>query len=513
MTAASPLKLRRFLICSFLATLAICGCRGPISAPPRDTLIRIADDEVKSLDPQHVSDLGSLRIAADQFEGLTRFDAAGRIEPGLAQNWTKSPDGRVWRFNLRPGLHFSDGEPIMPATFTAVFGRLRKIATASPTKALFTTINAMTAEGEAVVVTLKAPTPALPELLAHPALAALPLHRAQWLSERPMVSSGAYRLQDWALNDHLTLIRNQNWHDGPAPIARIRWQPISDPLSALRLFQAGGADTTNDFPSSRLAALRKQMPTAVHIAAYAGSYYFVFNTRKPPFNDVRVRRALNMAVDREWIAGQLLKIGNQPAWSVVPPGIGEASAYRPLWAQQSHSVKIRQARLLLAAAGYGASHPLRFDIKFNSDADHRRVSVALAAMWGPLGVEAHLLNTEASLHFAALRRGDFALARSGWIGDIAAPENYLNLYRSDAGPSNYSGYTNPRFDAALDAALHTTKPRARATAMRNAEAILIADAPVIPINYYVSKSLVAPRVSGWQDNPHNIHPSRTLRIK
>jgi oligopeptide transport system substrate-binding protein len=509
----SPPIFMALLLAAGSGLLAACSGGAGSANRTADVIVRVADEEMKSLDPQTVSDLASLRVAMDLHEGLTRIGANGEAEPGLADAPNVSPDGLTWTYRLKPGLHFTDGVPITAALFPQIFARLRDPKTASPTLSLFDTIASVTAPGsDNVVVTLRTPFPALPELLAHPAIAALPLHRSDWTEDRPLITSGPYQLTGWMLGDRIRLERNPAWHGGAPGAARIEWRPISDSLTAMRLFQAGGADTLSEFPSARLAMLRRDMPKAVHVAPYRGSYYFAFNTRRPPFNDVRVRRALSLAVERNWIAGPLLGTGTLPAWGIIPPGISGLAPYRPGWADLSREARLVQARALLKAAGYGPQRPLSFDIRFNSDVDHRRISVALATMWAPLGVKAHLLNSEASLHFASLKRGDFALARSGWIGDVSAPENFLAVHRSDGGAINYSGYANPVFDAALDHAMRQPNPVARADAMRRAEAIAMADAPVLPLYFYVSKSLVSPRITGWQANLANIHPSRALKV-
>lgn len=505
-----------FLLLLISALLSACQ-GGPSTSdamPARDRLVRLADAEIRGLDPQVYSDLASVRVAADQFEGLTRHDGDGTVRPGLAEQWSISADGRVWRFALRDGLRFSDGEPITAPLFAAVWQRLNDPATGSPHAALFGAISGIAAEGTSiVVVTLTGPYPQLPALLAHPAMGALPLHLGDdWTARRPLVTSGPYRTRDWRLNDRLVLERNPRWHAGAAPIAQIVWKPVDDALAGMRLFLVGSADISGDYPQSRHDWLVERRPAAVRTGDYLGSYYFTMNTRKPPFDDLRVRRALGMAVNREWIARHLLPMGNAPAYGIVPPALLDDRATRPAWGAVPLQQRQRDAAQLLAAAGYGPARPLRFEIRINSSAEHRRMAVALAAMWKPLGVEATILNSEPALHFAAMRRGDFQMARSGWIADLPVPENFLAVHRSDSGEVNYSGHADPAFDAALDDAMALADPAQRLAAMRAAEARLIEAMPVIPLWFYRSGALVAPRVKGWKDNPGNIHPSATLSL-
>nr|WP_299905460.1 peptide ABC transporter substrate-binding protein [Sphingomonas bacterium] len=493
-----------------MGAVLLAGCGARDRAPHRG-LVRLSDDEVKGLDPQKISDLTSLRVAEDQFEGLTRHRGDGRAELALASSVRCSADKLICRFALRPGLHFSDGTAITAATFAQGFARLRDPKTTAPNAKLFEGIAGIAAQGPAtVIVTLHRPLPWLAELLAQPALAALPMHRIaavgdRWTSDRPLVTSGAYRLTGWRLGDRLTLSRNPAWHDPPAPTATIIWQAAEDKLAALRRFRGQEADTVSDIPPARLEWARAHLPGAVRVAPYAGTYYLAFNTRKPPFDDVRIRRALSMAVDRNWIATRLMGSGETGALALVPPVLGGRDP--DVFATPDRPTTIRR---LLTAAGYGPARPLIFDVRFNSGGDHRRIAVALAAMWKPYGVEARLLNSEATLHFAALRLGDFQLARSGWIADVPRPENFLSVHLSGAGAVNYSGFADPDFDRLVARALDTADPNARTALLEAAEQRLLRAAPILPIYHYVSRSLVAPDVRGWQDNAMNIHPSRLL---
>lgn len=504
----------------FLAILTSCSAPAPSPLQPgADQLVRISDAEIRGLDPQKVSDLASMRIAADQFEGLTRFDGKGEVQPGLASSWSSDKSGLIWTFALPDGLQFSDGTPISAELFPLLWQRLNDPAMASPHLALFGGISDIRApDRNTVIVILNAPMPQLPALLAHPALAALPLHigitdNADWTVQRPMVASGPYRLVEWRLNDHLTLVRNEKYHIARPKIGTVVWKPIDDKLAAMRLFLSGGADISSDYPQSRHDWLMKNRSDAVRTGDYLGSYYFAFNTRQSPFDDVRVRRALDMTINRQWLSSALLPLGNRPAWGVVPPALREDQGFVPKWSALTLKQRQLNAKKLLREAGFDRDNPLRFEIRINSSTEHRRMAVAMAAMWEPLGVEATILNSEANLHFAAMRRGEFALARSGWIADLPTPENFLSVHLSNAGAINYSGFAYQPFDAALEKALSESDPKRRLNAMRDTEQLLMEQVPVIPLYYYKTGALVASRVVGWHDNAGNIHPSAALSLR
>lgn len=506
----------RWIASLFILLLASCSVGESEKGTPKGSIIRLMEADSRGLDPQLVSDLASTRVAADLFEGLARFNEKGEAEPGLAAKWTVSPDGLLWKFTLHPRLKFSDATPVTASVFVKAIDRIRNEDSGSPHSALFGVIDSIAAPNpQTVLVKLKTPFPQLPSLLAHPAMGALPFHRIEqdgekWTSDRPLVTSGAYHLTEWRLAQQLVLDANPQWHGGRPATERIIWKPMDNLNSAMRLVLAGGADIAGEYTPARHHWLRTEHPELLRNAPYLGTYYFAFNTRKAPFDDARVRRALAIAVDRKWIAAKMVDAGNQPAWGLIPPGLVQGGLYMPEWAGWSRERRIAMAAKLLREAGYGPERPLRFEIRFNSSTEHRRAAVAMTTMWRELGVEAKLMNSEASLHFDSLKRADFELARSGWIADLPAPENFLAVHRSDAGVQNYSGYANAKYDAALDRALAEPDARRREALMQQAERILMSDMPILPLYFYASRSLVRPNIKGWIDNPSNIHPSRLL---
>ena len=527
-----------------LAALALLVTACGRSAAPRpvesgnlsdNALYRVIDDEVGTLDPHKVSSVTDIRVATDLFEGLTTFGYDGRIAAGLAESWEASPSAMQWRFRLRPLATFSDGSPINAEDVVSSLRRSVDPKTAAPMARLLGPIlNAdaiirgekppeslgVSAIGRTgIQVQLSRPAPELMELLAHPVASVVPVRSIaalgdNWSRAEGLVTSGPYVVARRILHATLELERNSKFHGaGDVRLGKIYYYPISDRDAAIRKFRAGEVDIVQEFNRTQLELVQREKPKAVRIADYRGTYYWVFNTRKPPFDSKAVRCALSMAVDRDIIAHQVTGMGNQPSFSIVPatmPGYGGPVV--PEWARLTPAQKQQAAISGLASAGYGPDKPLKFEARFNSSDDHKRVALALAQMWKRLGVDMSLFNTEASVHFAALKSGDFAFARSGWIADYNAPDSFLGIYHSSAGVMNYSGFKDQAFDRAYDAALGEADPARRIALLRAAEQIAADACVVIPLFGQRTHNLVSTDVHGWNDNFANINPSRYLSV-
>ena len=217
-----------------------------------------------------------------------------------------------------------------------------------------------------------------------------------------------------------------------------------------------------------------------------------------------------MAINREVIGPQILGTGELPAYSWVPPGMansGESSEVD--WAEMSYSDRLEQAKDLIVEAGYGPDNPLQVTLRYNTNDNHKRVAVAIVAMWKALGVEAKLFNSEVKVHYAEIRKGEFEVARAGWLADYNDPVNFLDLLKGGTG-NNYGAYSSPEFDKLLDQAALETDLEKRATLLTQAERIAMDDNAAAPIYFYLSENVVSPRIKGFEDNAFDIHRTRWL---
>lgn len=488
--------------------------------------------EPESLDPHRATLVSENTILSDLFEGLTTYDVEGNVVAGAAQRWEVSDDGLQWRFTLRPNLEWSDGEPLTAADFVYSFRRALTPETASPAAdRLFVLRNAeailqsradpaslgvSAPSTNEVLLELRHPAPHLPTLLANGVGLPLPRHAIErwgddWKDAGRMVGNGAYVLSERLAGEEIRLTKNDRFHAADdVPTTRIVYVPSDNVDTQVNRFRAGALQINRNpgFPPQRKALLEKQLGAAVRVSPYPLSVYFRVNFARPPLDDIRVRQALALAIDRDTIARRVLKSGERPSYHLIPPEIADYEPAPSPLAEGTVESRLDQARRLLAAAGYSESRPLNLTLRFPTGWS-RTMCIAVAAMWRKVGVVAELENSEIKSMIVDVQRGNFDLAYDGAIHD----NMWEYMLRVQPGSAyNTGGYENDRLGELLAETRLAVDAERRRQGLREAEAMAMADLAVIPIVYSVSRSLVADEVRGWLPNPMDIHLSRYLRL-
>jgi oligopeptide transport system substrate-binding protein len=498
--------------------------------------LRIANSgEPDTLDPHHASGVWENRIIGDMFMGLTTEAADGSVIPGAAERWQVSDDGTVYTFTLRDHT-WSDGAPVTAEDFVFALRRILDPAEAAEYASLLYTIKNAKALNEGAIegmdqlgvrardpntleVTLESPTPYFIEQLTHYTAFPLPRHKVEelgddWVKPGHIVGNGPYTVVEWLPNTHVKAEKNPAFYDAASvSIDTVHFFPSEERNAATKQFRAGEIDIQYDFASEQIDWLKENMPDETRIFPWLGIYYYAINTRKAPFDDPTLRQALAMAIDREAITDKVLRTGELPAYSFVPPGTGNYGepAYVS-WKDTAYAERLARAKELIAEAGFGPDNPLRLQLRYNTSENHKKIAVAVAAMWKQLGIQTELFNSEVKVHYNDVQEGNFEVARAGWIADYNDAHNFLYLMDSSTGVLNYAGYSSGEFDRLMAEASWTADLEARADLLRQAEAVALAEMPNIPIYYYVSKNLVAPHVEGWVDNTKDIHRTRWLSV-
>lgn len=528
------MKIVRTLAAGATAALLLTGA---LSAASAETAIRIGNSgEPDSVDPHHVSGTWENRVVGAMFIGLTTEAADASVIPGAAESWTISDDGKTYTFKLRDHS-WSDGTPVTADDFVFALRRILTPETAAEYASLLYPIKNAEAlnngklkgmdklgvravDAKTLEVSLKGPTPYFLELLTHYTAFPVPKHVVEakgkdWVKPENIAVNGAYKLEKWVPNTEIKLTKNPKYYAADTvAIDSVTFYPAEDRSAALKRFRAGEIDWTTDFASGQIDWLKKNLASETRISPYLGIYYYPINNKKPPFDDARIRHALSMAIDRETIMNKVLRTGEVAAYSFVPPGTGNYGepAYVD-WKDVPQAERVAKAKALLAEAGYGPGKPLKFTLRYNTSENHKKIAIAIASMWKKIGVQAELFNTEVKVHYNDLQQADFQIARAGWIADYNDAQNFLYLLQTSTGAQNYGRYSNAGFDKLMDSGALTADLDKRAEALRQAEAIAMADQPVIPIYYYVSKNLVADHIKGWVANTKDIHRIRYLRIE
>jgi oligopeptide transport system substrate-binding protein len=513
-----------------LASIAACLLAASTHA---SVLNRGNGGEPRSLDPAFAGTVAESNILGDLLTGLTTLDAAARPIPGMAERWDISQGGKTWTFHLRQAS-WSDGKPISAGDFVFAWQRMLDPKTAAPyaynlwvlknARAISngtvppSALGVHAADDRTLVVTLEHPAPYLPELLTHDTAYPVPRHvvlakGSAWSRVENFVGNGAYVPKAWVIHDHVTLAKNPRFYDAAhVRIDEVDYWPTEDSGTALKRFRAGELDTQSPIPATQIDWLRANMGEALRMRPFLAISYMPMNTARPPLNNARIRKALNLAFDREIVTQKVLKLGDPPAYGIVPPGIANYPGGAAMdFARMPAPARLALAQQLMHQAGYGPDHPLHLTLETTHDPDNKRVAAVLQAMVKPLSIDLEISSVEQQVHYRNLQIGEFEIATAVWVADFNDASNFLDLLQSASG-NNYARYRNPAYDAALAAAEQESDAARRGKLLLGAETRALKDYPWLPWRFRMSQDLVQPRVKGWVQNVRDYNRSRWLWI-
>jgi len=496
--------------------------------------------EPQDLDGQTVTGVPEHKIIMALSEGLLSQDPR-TLEPipGMAERWEVSEDGLTYTFHLREGLKWSDGEPLTASEIVSSFKRILSPSLAADYAYLvynfvdgardyyegrlsdFGQVGFSSPDERTFVVRLKNPTPFLLKMIAgHYAWWPVPVRviaehgpvdqkRTAWTRQGRFVGNGPFRLKEWSPNQRIVVERNPHyWDAATVRLDEIHFYASDDVATSERLFRTGKLDLTEGLLSSKIATYARDQPEVLQRDPLLALYFYRVNITRPPLDDVRVRRALALAIDREALVRHVTRGGEVPAYAVSYPG---TAGYVP---EARLNGSLDDARALLSEAGYPGGRGLpKIEVLYNTSESHREIAEAIQQMWKTaLGVEVELVNQEWRVYLDRQNTGDFMLQRGGWVADYVDPHVFLEIWETGNG-NNKTGWGSPDYDALLHAALAAKNDEERYGYYQKMDALLVEDLPIIPVYYYVKKGLLSPRVKGYYPTLLDIHPYKFIYLE
>jgi len=483
----------------------------------------VLPQENYTLDPAHASSFSDGIIIQALFEGLVRLDPVTlEPRPGAAERFGLSDDARTCTFHLRPDARWSDGRALTAQDFAFAWRRILDPTTASRNTQFLRPIDRIeTPDAHTLLVHLREPCPYFPALTAH--FVFMPVrqdvieqHGDRWTRTEHLIGNGPYRMELRRIRDRVRLVRNDGWHasrkvgDGHAP-QTIDALAVDATATALNLFLTGNADWLNVVPPNAIPLLRAHRnPDELRLGTVLGTNFLRFNATAHPLNDVRVRRAIDLAIDREAICQWIYKSGEQPARTFVPPALSSSGMRPP-------DVDAQRARQLLSDAGYPGGQGLpELELLFPAQEAPRAVAEALSEqLRETLGIRLRPVPQEFKVYIDSQQSLKYQVCLASWIGDYPDATSFLDVFRSDSA-SNRTGWHDAAYDALLDqaAAIATTAGMARrAELLARAEALLLEQGPIAPIAFRAQANLVASHVDGFTSNALDWHPLEDIRIR
>ncbi|PMJ42227.1 oligopeptide ABC transporter substrate-binding protein OppA [Vibrio cyclitrophicus] len=500
-------------------------------------LVRGNGTEVATLDPHKSQGVPESHVIRDLLEGLVNQDGDGNTIPGVAESW-ETTDNKTFTFHLRKDAKWSNGDPVTANDFVYSFQRAVDPLTASP-YAWYMEYTKMANAKDIVAgkkdknelgvkalddytleVTLDTAVPYFVMMMGHTTVK--PVHKAtvekfgdQWTKPENFVGNGAFVPNQWVVNERLELVRNENyWDNEHTVLNKVTFLPIENQVAEMNRFLSGELDFTYEVPNEHFRRLQKEYPEDVNIKGNLCTYYYQFNAQKAPFDDVRVRKAMSYAMDRDIVTKAILGQGQKPAYFLTPEITAGFDPVTPEYGQLSQKERIAEAKRLLEEAGYTKSNPLEFNLLYNTSENHKKLAVAIASMWKKeLGINAKLENQEWKSYLDSKDTGNFDVARAGWCGDYNEASSFLTLMVSQNTTAGQH-YKSADYDKIIDKALSSTSEEERTKLYIEAEKLLAKDMPIAPVYQYVTTRLVSPQLGGYPEgNAEDKIYSKDLYIK
>lgn len=489
-----------------------------------------------SLDPQKVEENTAAQIVLDLFEGLVWMDGEGHVQPAQAARWEILDNGKRYLFHLRKGLKWSDGQAVTAADFVLGWQRAVDPKIASPFadylaqahiknadailagKAQVTSLGVRAIDDDTLEVTLEQPVPWFAAMLAWPTMFPVPHHILDkygdsWSKPEHMVFNGAFVLDKWVVNEKIIAHKNPHYRDAQHTVLdQVEYLALDNAVTGYNRYRAGEVDLTW-VPPQQISAIKTSLSGELRIIPRLNSEYYSFNLQKAPFDDVRVRRALYLTVDRQLIAQKVLGL-RTPATALTPPEVDGFHAPALNELQRPMSERVATAKALLKQAGFDEAHPLRFELFYNKYDLHEKTAIALSSEWHKwLGADVTLRTMEWKTYLDARRSGDFMLSRQSWDATYNDASTFLNTLTS-GNAENVGHWKNAKYDALLHQAALTTDATKRNALYQQAELIINQQAPLIPVYYQPLIKLLKPYVGGFPlHNPQDYVYSKELYIK
>ncbi len=532
-------RLRIAFAASLALTLCVplMSCGRHQTAQSTQVLRRGLGGDISTLDPQKAGDSFSEEVLRDLFEGLTSEMPDGTAVPALAKSWEVSADGRTYTFVLRHSAKWSNGDPVTAEDVVSGMRRALDPAVASPAAALLRpithaseilaaavrpeTLGVEAIGPDTVVIHLENPTSYLPMLLAR--CVAFPVHTSslqrygdKFASAQYLVTNGPYRLESVSPNTKITLVRSDYyWDASRVAIGKVEHFVIADASAELLRYRGGGLDMTSTVPASRFEWARQELGPQLQVRSQLATIYLSFNLKTGALHDSPdLRRALSLAIDRSSLTERVLRAGQVPAYSFVPPGIDGYAPAEYAWRSDTWDGRIAVARRLLERAVRSGGQPQRLRVIYSENEAFRNTALTLAANWkDALGVDTQLEQLEFKTFLAQrAERGRWDVLISAWGGDYQDPSNFLEVFRSGVA-GNDPGFEDSEFDRLLDRAASELSPSRRMTLLNSAERRLTDSYAIAPVYFPVIRRLVNPRVEGANLSAMNHNYSKHLRLR